>query len=392
MLNSSFFNFLTLNLLKHRSKHSVVFFISTLIVFILSSVLFVSSSLQYTLKQTLDQQADFVVQKMRSGKSVDTPLSWVDEFAMINGVTVATARVYGQYWFEPAQKYFTIVGIDMYEKNTVKKLDDLINGLDTNKFLDKPHMIIGSGVQKSLVRYQYLEKYNFRTPNRNIETVHIYDVLGKEANILGNDTILMEMELAKSILGIDEEHSTDIVLNVPNELERDNIKVKMILKHFDLRIIQKEEIANSYENMFNYKGGIFLVLYMIVLLAFVLILYQRYSMISSSDKKEIGILRSVGWSIKDVLVLKVLENFIVAMLAFILGLIMAYAYVFFFDAPLLSEIFFGVNNIGNEVIFTPFIPFGLIFMLFSFFVVPFISAVLIPVWKIAIIDPVESMR
>jgi putative ABC transport system permease protein len=51
----------------------------------------------------------------------------------------------------------------------------------------------------------------------------------------------MDINLAKKILNIKEENSTDIVLNVPNNLERQNIKEQLILKHSNIRILTKRE-------------------------------------------------------------------------------------------------------------------------------------------------------
>ena len=392
MVNSSFYNFLILNLWKHKTKHLVVFFISIMMVFVLSSVMFLSSSLQKSIYETLDMQPDMIVQKIGSGKVVDMPISWIDEISRINGVSLAIPRVYGQYWFEQMQTSFTIVGIDFYDDQVVATMKELVEDIDVRAFLQKPQMIVGNGVKEFLAQYKYDTYYNFRTPSKTLEQVYIYKTLPKELNSVANDMIFMPMDLAKKVLGLEQDKVTDIILNVPNEAERENIKVKLILQNQDSRIIQKSDIENAYENMFNYKGGIFLVLYLISLLTFVLILYQRYWMISSTDKKEIGILRSVGWSIKNVLLLKVVENFIVAIFAFAIGVIVAYVFVFVFNAPLLSEIFFGAANIGIETSYVPYIPFGLLFELFALFVVPFISAILIPVWRIAILDPVESMR
>lgn len=202
----------------------------------------------------------------------------------------------------------------------------------------------------------------------------------------------MDISLAKEILNINEEESTDIVLNVPNELERSNVKTQLILKHSDIRIIQKEDIEKNYKNLFNYKGGFFLMFFIIILFTFVLILYQRYSMISSSERKEIGILRAVGWSIKDIIILKISETYLLAFLAFILGNIFAYIFVYLLNAPFLINIFLGFQNLENNVILNPNIDFSLLFMLFLFFIIPYISAVLIPVWKIAVIEPIESMK
>ena len=113
---------------------------------------------------------------------------------------------------------------------------------------------------------------------------------------------------------------------------------------------QKENLKKEYENMFNYKGGIFLVLFIVVIFTFVLILYQRYSMISSNDKKEIGILKAVGWSIKDIIKLKIFENFIIGFMAFIIGIIISYIFVFILNAPILKNIFIGFSNIQNDFV------------------------------------------
>jgi putative ABC transport system permease protein len=73
-------------------------------------------------------------------------------------------------------------------------------------------------------------------------------------------------------------------------------------------------------------------------------------MISSRDKKEIGILKAVGWSIKDIIKLKIIENFIVSFMAFIIGCIFAYIFVFILNAPILKNIFIGFSNIQNDFI------------------------------------------
>ncbi len=392
MPNNAFVNFLFLLIYRHRVKHSAIFIISTLIVTLFSSVMLLSNALQKEITSTLSAQPDLIVQKIRSGKAVDTPMEWADGFGEIRGVKSALPRVFGRYFYEPNGYYFTIVGIDPFDTQATEALERLLKGLDVKAFLSQDSMIIGSGVKTFLEQYRYLEHYDFRPPHGGRERVAIFDSFPPESNIVSNDMVIMEIDLAKRILGIDEEMSTDIILTVPNELERDNVMVKLILQHYDIRVIQRDEIAKAYKNLFNYKGGLFLLLYIIVLVTFVLILYQRYSMISSTDRREIGILRAVGWSIKDVIKLKVMESLFVALFAFGLGLLIAYIYVFFFDAPLLGALFFGHGNLPGDLQLGRSIDLGMFSMLFLFFIVPFIAAVLVPVWKIAVVDPVEAMK
>ena len=115
-------------------------------------------------------------------------------------------------------------------------------------------------------------------------------------------------------------------------------------------------------------------------------------MISSTDKREIGILKAVGWSIKDIIKLKIMENFIVGFMAFIIGVILAYIFIFILNAPILKNIFIGFSNIQNDFIISSNIEISSLITLFLFFMIPFLSAVLIPVWKISVIDANESMK
>jgi ABC-type lipoprotein release transport system permease subunit len=392
MKNSVFFNFLFLLLSKHKSKHIAIFIISILIVFLTSSILFLKNSLQKEVNSTLENQSDFLIQKINSGKTQNIPTSWIDDFSSINGVTSVQQRVYGLYYFMPENIYFTIIGVDFFEETTNKNIKELLNILNISDFLSTNSMIIGNGVKKIFDKYHYFDFYDFKLSNKNLETIKIFKDLPKEANLVANDLIIMDINLAKQILNINEDEATDIILNVPNNLERQNVKEQILIKHSNIRVLQKDELKKMYENMFNYKGGIFLILFIVVLFTFILILYQRYSMISSTDKREIGILKAVGWSIKDIIKLKIMENFIVAFMAFIIGVIFAYIFIFILNAPILKNIFIGFSNIQNDFTISSNIEISSLITLFLFFMIPFLSAVLIPVWKVAIIDSTKSMK
>ena len=389
---SVFFNFLFLLLFTHKSKHLAIFFISILIVFLSSSILFISNTLKKEIFTTLKNQSDFVIQKINSGKSQYTPISWIEDFKEISGVKNIQQRVYGQYYFMPEDVYFTIVGIDLFEEGSSKNIKELLKVLNISEFLQSDSMIIGNGIKKLFDKYRYTDSYDFKLFNNDLKEIKIFKDLPQKANLVANDLIIMDINLAKEILNIKEDEATDIVLNVPNNLERANVKDQLILKHSNTRILQKENLKKEYENMFNYKGGIFLILFIIVILTFTLILYQRYSMISLGDKKEIGILKAVGWSIKDILKLKIMENFIVAFMAFIIGIILSYIFVFILNAPILKNVFIGSQNLQNDFIFNANIQIDSLITLFLFFMIPFLSAVLIPVWKVAIIDSTQSMK
>ena len=46
----------------------------------------------------------------------------------------------------------------------------------------------------------------------------------------------------------------------------------------------------------------------------------------------------------------------------------------------------------NDFIFNPNIEINSLITLFLFFMIPFLSAILIPVWKVAVLDSIKSMK
>jgi ABC-type lipoprotein release transport system permease subunit len=166
---------------------------------------------------------------------------------------------------------------------------------------------------------------------------------------------------------------------------------KVSTLHYDLRVVNKNDVQKSYENLYNYKGGLFLVLYLIVLSTFSLILYQRYSLVYSTERRHIGLLRALGWSINHVLKLKFMETLVVLLVSYIIGVFIAYVYVFIAGAPLLKEVFLGGQNLYNTLIFVPVVDFSVLSSIFLLYALPFIASVLIPVWRVSVTDPKEAM-
>ena len=391
MTNNAFWHFLTLQLFKERSKHTSVILISVMILFLLSSVLFISSSIRFSLDETLKVQPDFVVSRLQGGSSIATPLAWGDELLDIYGISKVTPRVYGRYYFTAKEKSFLIVGVDFMEEQSHERLQKLIETTDIKTFFEGKQMLVGAGVKTYLEAHFYKSSYNFLTPDGTFEKVKVFNTLPTQSNLLANDMMVMPIDLARKVLGLGSEEVSDITFNVPNPDEWDMMTDKLSALHYDLHVVNKNEVRKSYENLYNYKGGLFLMLFIIVLGTFALILYQRYSMVYSSERRHIGLLRALGWSINDVLKLKLIETLIVVFSSFILGVFLAYVYVFMVGAPILREIFLGGQNLDNVVSFVPVVDFSVLSSIFLIYALPFIAAVLVPVWRVSVTDPKEAM-
>ena len=164
MYNNSFLYFLTLLLFKQKGKHIGAVLISVIIIFLLSSVLFISSSLQHTLLGTLEDQADFTLSRVQAGNSINTPVEWVDEILEINGISKVSPRVYGRYFFAPREESFLVVGVDLFDEQSSKELRSLVEGLDLKRFLSTDNMLVGTGVKAFLSEHYYKDHFSFKTP------------------------------------------------------------------------------------------------------------------------------------------------------------------------------------------------------------------------------------
>ena len=385
MKSSVFINLIFLLLHKQKTKYISIFILATLTIFLLSTVIFIKSSLQNEILKTLESHNDFIIQREFGGRIFDIENQLEDKLRNIYGVKNITKRVYGRYKFLSEDVYFTIIGVDFSNLN--KELKNL--GLQN---ISNDEMIVGFEVDNLLKKYKYTNYYDFFLPNKEIKKVKIAKVLEKESNIISSDIIILDINLARDILGINRDFSTNIAFDVPNELERANIKQKLQRLDLDLNIIQKEDILKKYETIFNYKGGVFLILYLVVLFAFIMILYQRYSQVSINERKQIAIFKAIGYSVRDIIKIKMSENFVVAFVSYLFGVLLAYFFVFILNAPILKNIFIDFSNIKNDFIIYPYIEFSTFITLFLFFMVLFLSSVLIPVWKISAINPYESLR
>lgn len=389
--NSTFLHFLTLMLYREKSRHIGVIIISVVIIFLLSSVLFISSSIQYSINITLNKQADFTITKIQGLKSVDTPIEWIDKISTIDGIADINPRVYGRYQFNPKGKSFLIIGVDFFDEINQKDLKNIIENIDLKDFFKNDNMIVGDGVKNFMNNHFYKDSFSFKTPNGKFKNINIYKNISSDTNLISNDMIIMPIELAKEIFGMGEDKVSDISFNVVNNSEWNTILTKLHLMFYDIRVMSKDDISRAYSSLYNYKGGLFLILYIITIITFMLILYQRYSMVFSLEKRDIGVLRAIGWSIRDVLKIKFYETLIVVLISYIIGVALAYIYVFKLNAPLLSQIFLGGDNLENIVNFSPILEFGTLSSIFILYSIPFFASVLIPVWKVAIISPKEAM-
>lgn len=383
----------SLNSIKRRFyRNASISFVFIFIVFILFSVLFIKSSLQYELDINLEGMPELTLQKMQGGRTVLVEQNRVEYLQKIQGVSEVIPRTWGYYFFEPAQANFVIVGFEPFGGNFHNSLRKVIDNLKEDELLNKNAMIVGSGV-KELVKKSTGNNYiSFISNNLVINKVPIISTFNIKSSIFTNDVILMPLALSKKILEIPKNKASDIIIRVINPNEIKTVIKKINELYSDFRIITRTNLKTSYKSIFNYSAGIFLVLFIIVLFSFFILVYDKASGLSENEKTEISILKAIGWKSTDILYIKSLENIIISIFSFLWGFVFAYIFIYVFNAPLLKEIFLGYSNIYSDFNLVFKLDFSIIFTVFFLSVCIYLSAVLIPTYKCAVIDAEEALR
>jgi len=397
-INLYLLNFALNSIMRQKTKSIFITLIFTLLVFLLSSFSLITNAIKYELNLTVDSLPQIIIQNQKGGKIYDIDTSVIDDIILIAGVQSAISRVWGYYYFNTAQVSFTIVGIEIYEEQYTKSLENIatkynFDDMDINNHDNTTaSMIVGSGVKKILSQKYYKDYFNFIKPDGTIKKVYIKGIFKSDTNLESNDMIVMSKDTLREIFDIDEDKASDIVIKIKNKNEIDTIVYKIKELYPMLRIITNEDIKISYENIFNYKGGIFLALFTISLFTFFMIIYDKSSSLNEQERKEIGVLKAIGWGIDDILKEKFYEGFILSFISYVLGVIFAFFYVYILQAPLLKNIFIGYSSLKPDFVLPFIFDIQTLVLVFLLSVPIYISATIIPSWRVSIKDTDEAIR
>lgn len=352
----------------------------------------IADAIKLELNTTLKTLPQITLQRFVAGKQTDVSIDRVDTLLGIEGIHSATPRIWGYYYFKPAGVNFSIVGIDAYEEQYSITLSKLIENFHIKTLERDQSMIIGEGVQKVLSENYYTDFFNFVTSEGKWQKVSIAGVFRSNLSLEANDLIILPKKLAYTIFGMDKNRATDIIVKVANPKEIATIVQKITTLFPDMRAITQDDIRVSYQNIFDYKSGFFLSLFSVCAFAFFIIIYDKSSGLSAEEKKEIGILKAIGWSGDDILQEKFYESFIIAMGAFLIGISFSFFYVYGLHAPLLRNVFMGYSELKPPFVLPFSLDYAMFVLLFLLSVPIYIAATLIPSWRASSLDADEVMR
>ncbi len=388
------------SLLRRRSKNILILIIFILLVFAVSSVLFITESLTQEMMITSNDLPDITVQRIVGGRQANVPASYIPDIEEIPGVEAVETRVWGYFYLASLQANFTIYGMDLnlLEEGEYQKIVNWKNVPDEseNQILStRPdfRMIVGQGVFELLRDIQMEKAYLFYQPTW--EKPIPFDIIGTfktETELQSNDMMILQTEGARRVLELPPDEFTDMAVYVPNPEEIDNIALKIRRYFPELRTITKAQIKNTYSSVFGWKSAFVLSSMLAAIFAFLILIWDKASGLSPEEKREIGILKAVGWDTDVLLSVKLWEGLILSGVSSLAGILLAYTYTFQLRAPGLREIFIGWSAIYPSFQLIPDADPKSLLLIITISVVPYLAVTVFPAWKAAITDPDVVIR
>jgi ABC-type lipoprotein release transport system permease subunit len=360
------------SLFRRKGKNFSLLAVYTLVVFALASAMFFTEAMKREASLILKDAPEIIVQRVSQGRYDPIPVKYLDKIRKIRGVISAGPRLWG-YYYDP------VVGANY----TIIVPQSGAPARDT--------IAIGNGISRSRMVYRG-DIMSFRTYNGLARTFTVDREMASESEIVSADLILISEADFRGLFGLPAAQATDLIVSVRNPKEVVTIAKKILELLPDTRPIIRDEMMRTYDSVFDWRGGIFVVLLSMALLAFVIFAWEKASGLSAEERREIGILKALGWETADVISVKTYEGMVVSLFSFCLGVLLAYAHVFFSSAVLFAPALKGWSVLYPEFRLTPFIDPYQVAVLFFLTVVPYTVATIVPSWRAAIVDPDSVMR
>ena len=360
------------SLLRRKGRNLALIGVYTLVVFVIASLIFFVQALKREARELLVQAPDMVVQRMVAGRHDPMPASHAEAIRAIRGVAEVQPRLWG-YYYDP------VFGGNL----TVMASED--------PALSPEAVWVGQGVARSM-RVKEGDLISLRGYGGLPILFAVEKILPGESELVSSDLILMSSKDVRSLFNFPEGLATDLAITAGNPRELPTIAAKVVEQFPDARPILKSEVLRTYEAIFDWRGGLMVVVLGSAVLAFIIFAWDKATGLSAEERKEIGILKSIGWESSDVLLLKFWEGSVVSLTAFLSGVLLAYVHVFFFSASLFEHALKGWSVLFPRYQLVPVLDGYQLTVLFFLTVLPYTAATLVPIWRAATVDPDAAMR
>ena len=368
---------------RRKYKNLSLIAIFSFVIAVLSSILFLTHSLQKEAKNILVEAPELIIQKLAGGRHDLVPVEYIKLIKKIPGIGKVTPRYWGYYYDSLTGGNYTLIGTDQE-----------IEGLKLLKGdmpFEEGECAIGRGVAAARMT-GIGEDLVLSDGQGRFSIFTVTGVFSADSDLLTNDLVVFFNEDIVRFFNMPEDRATDIVVEVFNDTETPVVARTIQRLLPDTRPIMRSEIVRTYKTVFNWRSGMVLTMFFGALVAFCILAWDKATGLSAEERQEIGILKAIGWETSNILELKFWEGMVISLTSYLTGIILAYVHIFYFGGSFLAPALKGWSVIFPPFRLMPYVDMQQIFILLFLTVLPYVASTIIPSWKAAVTDPDVVMR
>jgi ABC-type lipoprotein release transport system permease subunit len=356
---------------------------------LVAAVLFLTESLRAEAERAHAAQPDVVVQLLVAGRPTTIPAADAARLGDIPSVRTVTPRVWGYVFLPSLQGNVTIVGTPPAASPLSTANGVLAAGRDIER--GKHEMIAGAELAEFL-GMRPGDSLGLPTANTQAHALTLVGTFRSSLDLWTADVIVCDDDDARALLGMPAGDATDLAVAIANPAEARVVARTVVERLPQARVLERDLLTRVYHLAYGRRAGFVLGASIPAILALLVLAWDRASGVGPDERKEIAILKAVGWSTSDVLTAKLFESILVGAAATALGLLMGYAWVFWLGAPGLRPALVGWSVLYPRAALTPAVDVAQLLGITLAVLGPFVLLSIVPAWRAATADPLEQMR
>jgi ABC-type lipoprotein release transport system permease subunit len=356
------------------------------VVMAFATVLFTSEGLRSVSQRYAREAPSLTVERLVGGRAALVDVADAPRLAAISGVRSVEPRVWGYLYLAALEANVTIV--------SSADVSEIASGAPT---LQDGEALFGSEVAHALglragdrVAVSVAESGGEGIPLPQF--LRVRALLDRRSALLAGDLVIVNPSTARALLDVPADRATDLAVDVFPPEESGVVAAAIVDAMHGARVVDRETLGRGFELTFDARAGLLSATLLPALLALLLLAWERLTGLSDEERREIGVLKAIGWTTSDVLSARLLEAGLVALSGSALGLVLAYLHAFVLGAPLLAPALFGWSNLRPALVIAPATDPVELLMLLAAVVVPFAGISVVPAWRAANVDPDRLLR
>lgn len=359
------------------------------VIFLVASFQILTSSLTSTAETMLAMTPEIVIQKMSAGRQEAIPLAYLNRLDGVFGIRAAVPRIWGYYFDETSGANYTVMGVERNSMPEGQRLEMAIEGSYPDE--GQGGTALGREVAANM-KLAGRRTFSLFRPDLSLKTLRITGIFTESTNLLTGDLIVTGLADARDLFAIPDSLATDLLVYVTNPNEINTIAKKIAARLPDTRVLTRPQILKTYKVVFGWRSGFASICLLAALAAFAILAWDKASGLSAEEKREIGILKVLGWQTTDILTLRYWESLAVSGLAFLIGCTAAYLHVLFLQGSLFRPVLVGWSVIHPSLKILPVFAAGDVLLIFTLSVLPYLAATVIPAWRCSTISPDAAVK